>query len=163
MPKFQPKIMFHAVLNWKSIQFSESHQFWWIWKKMFVFKISLVIDKCGVWSILRGKISKAFYRASWSLFFWAKWSVWYLVGSFTFLYKKIIGIKQKARSFYFIISEHWISTFRISYQVKRVLVCSLGGLSHFGDVRFAEADLSRAFRGRHFLGIRMTNINYFVR
>ncbi len=30
MPKFQPKIMFYAVLNWKRVQFSESHQFWWI-------------------------------------------------------------------------------------------------------------------------------------
>ncbi len=30
IPKFQPKIMFYAVLNWKRVQFSESHQFWWI-------------------------------------------------------------------------------------------------------------------------------------
>jgi hypothetical protein len=30
MPKFQPKTMFYAVLNWKRVQFSESHQFWWI-------------------------------------------------------------------------------------------------------------------------------------
>jgi hypothetical protein len=31
MPKFQPKIMFYAVLNWKRVQFLEPHQFWGIW------------------------------------------------------------------------------------------------------------------------------------
>jgi hypothetical protein len=42
MPTFQPKIVFYAVLNWKRVQFSESQQFWGIWKKMFVFKILLL-------------------------------------------------------------------------------------------------------------------------
>jgi hypothetical protein len=42
MPKFPPKIILYAVLNWKIVQFLESHQFWWIWKKMFVFKIPLI-------------------------------------------------------------------------------------------------------------------------
>ncbi len=31
MPKFDPKIMIYAVLNWKVIQILESYQFW-IWK-----------------------------------------------------------------------------------------------------------------------------------
>jgi hypothetical protein len=41
--KNSTKNMFFAVLNWKGIQFSESHKFWGIWKKIFVFKILLVL------------------------------------------------------------------------------------------------------------------------
>jgi hypothetical protein len=45
MPKFQPKIMFYAVLNWKRVQFSESHQFWGIWTKISIFEIPLALIK----------------------------------------------------------------------------------------------------------------------
>jgi hypothetical protein len=37
--------MFYAVLNWKRVQFSESHQFWGIWTKISIFEIPLALIK----------------------------------------------------------------------------------------------------------------------